>query len=478
MKVTFLVPPVVIGKLPAERSSGCTHVVYATPNIYELTLAAYVREQGHVVSYLDCVNRNIDINTLLSQVANNPADVYIIWTVNLSIANDTEIIKRIHLVSSLNKVVLVGPGASFFYKDCIPDEQTIVVHGEPELTVAELLNCFERKIEWKQIAGISYKQNDSFHRTAMRPLISDLDILPFPARDLLYGVDYRNPKLKAHPYTTMVTSRNCPHHCIYCVPSSLTFARELEYKTFNGKKPPVGLRSIENVAAELRLLKQEGYKAVTFVDDEFIWNENRTKAICAVLKEVGLVWSCQARVDTITERTAQWLSESNCLCVDLGVESFDDRILNYIHKGITSEQIYTAVFLLQKYKVPVKLNVLIGTCPLETKQTILHTLKEAKRLKTDQLMVNIVSPFPGTEFYKIAIENHWILRDQYVPTDVQRQSILSYPHLSSRQMERLLRRMNWSYYLNPSFVWKQIHRFHSVKDFIHACKSLKVKLIG
>ncbi len=478
MIVTFLVPPVVLGKLPAERSSGCTHVVYPTPNIYELTLAAYVREKGHSISYLDCVNRKIKIEGLLSQISQNPADVYIIWTVNLSIANDLDVIKRIHRVSPMIKVILVGPGASFFYKDCLIDEQTIVVHGEPELTVVELIDCWEKGIEWKQISGISYLQDGSFHRTTMRPLINDLDILPFPARDLLQGVNYRNPKLKTSPYTTMVTSRNCPHHCIYCVPSSLTFARELEYKTFNNKKPPIGMRSVDNVAAELRLLKQQGYKAVTFVDDEFIWNEKRTEAICSILKETGIVWSCQARVDTITDKIAQLLGESNCLCVDLGVESFDDHILEYIHKGITTKQIYSAVSLLQKYHVPIKLNVLIGTCPLETKQTILHTLREAKRLKTDQLMVNIVSPFPGTEFYKLAIENHWILNDQYIPTDVQRHSILNYPHLSAKQMERLLRCANWSYYLNPAFIWKQILRFHSMKDFIHACKSLKIKLIG
>ena len=109
-----------------------------------------------------------------------------------------------------------------------------------------------------------------------------------------------------------------------------------------------------------------------------------------------MVWGCEARVDAVTEPIARMLGESNCRYVDLGVESFDDDILKYIKKGITVSDIYKAINLLAKYDVPVKLNILIGSCPLETRQTVKHTLSEAKKLPVDQVMFNIVSPFPGT----------------------------------------------------------------------------------
>ncbi|MDE6307092.1 MAG: radical SAM protein, partial [Muribaculaceae bacterium] len=221
-----------------------------------------------------------------------------------------------------------------------------------------------------------------------------------------------------------------------------------------------------------------GYRAVGFMDDNFIWNEERTRAICDIMKRHGLVWGCEARVDAITEPIAEMLGSSGCRYIDLGVESFDDRILAYIKKGITSADIYRAIALLKKYKVPVKLNVLIGSCPLETKDTLRHTLREAKRLDVDQVMFNIVSPFPGTEFYTMAKENGWLATPDYVPTDVQRESILNFPELSARDMERILYRNNISFFFSPRLIWRQMKRFRSWGEFTSALRALRIKLWG
>ena len=477
LHVCFLVPPVLVGEHPAERSSGCTRVVYPTPNIYELQVAACV-EQHYSVSYVDCINRPQSIEQLLASVKQQPADVYMIWTVNLSVQNDIEVVRRIHEVVPQAWVLLLGAGATYFANECHVDEHTIVVHGEPEMTVMELLGKLNTQADWHETDGISYLLDGKHCRTKMRALMSDLDALPVPARHLVGDIVYRNPKLKRTPYVTMVTSRNCPFRCIYCVPSSLTFAREIEYKEHHNRKPPIAFRSTDKVAEEIRQLAAEGVKAIGFMDDNFIWNEERTKAICDVLRETGIVWGCQARVDAITEPIAQLLGASGCEYVDLGVESFNDEVLKYVHKGITSAQIYEAIRLLQQYHVPVKLNILIGTSPLETKQTIKDTIRKAKKLHVDQLMINIVSPFPGTQFYHMALENGWLKDGVYTPTDVQRESILNYPHLTSRQMERLLFTSNLSYFLSPRFVWKQMRRFRSWSDFTHALRSLKIKLFG
>ena len=309
-------------------------------------------------------------------------------------------------------------------------------------------------------------------------LLRNLDELPFPARHLLGERVYHNPKIKITPYTPVVTSRQCPFKCIYCVPSSLTFAREIEFRRNSGRKPPVSFRSVENVEKELEQLAAQGYRSIGFMDDNFIWNEKRTKALCEVLRKYDFRWGCQARVDAITEPIARMLGESKCDYVDLGVESFNDEILKYIKKDITREQIYNAVGLLKKYKVPVKLNILIGTSPLETKESLRDTLRQARKIGADQIMFNIVSPFPGTEFYNLAKENGWIVTGDYVPTDVQRSSIVSFPNLSNRDMEKILFRANLRYFLSPSFVWKQLRRFHDLNEFFCALKALRIKLFG
>ena len=156
----------------------------------------------------------------------------------------------------------------------------------------------------------------------------------------------------------------------------------------------------------------------------------------------------------------------------------EELTVKYIKKDITREQIYNAVGLLKKHKVPVKLNILIGTSPLETKESLRDTLRQARKIGADQIMFNIVSPFPGTEFYNLAKENGWIVTGDYVPTDVQRSSIVSFPNLSNRDMEKILFKANLRYFLSPSFVWKQLRRFHDLNEFFCALKALRIKLFG
>lgn len=478
MNLTFLIPPVLDGNHPAERTSGCTRVVYATPNIYELTVAAILEEAGHQVQYKDFIYYNQTKQDFIDFLKQDNSLIYCFWTVNLSIENDLLISQLIREYHPDAYVLFMGPGPTFFIDKCLVHERNIVVRGEPDMTVKELADAIFNGQDWQQIDGISYLKDGIKQNNRPHAMLKNLDELPFPARHFIEDKVYRNPKLKLTPYTAVVTSRNCPFKCIYCVPSSLTFAREIENRNENGKKPLISYRSVESVEEELKILYEQGYKAIGFMDDNFIWTEKRTLALCEILKKYNFKWGCQARVDAITENIAKALGESGCLYVDLGVESFDDEILKFIKKGINREQIYEAIRLLKKYKVPVKLNILIGTSPLETKETLKDTLKRAKALKVDQIMFNIVSPFPGTEFYQMAKDNGWITTGDYVPTDVQRHSILSYPHLSADEMEKILFRNNLKYFFSPYFIFSQMKRFSSVKEFAYALKVLKVKLFG
>lgn len=482
MKLTFLIPPALDGKQPAERTAGCTRVVYVAPNIYELTVMALLEESGYKndLHYRDFIYANEGKESFEKFLSEDKSDVYYIWAVNLSLDNDALAIELIRKYNPKAKVVFIGPGPTYFTSKCIKGENDYVVRGEPDLTVLELTNALRDGSDLAEIKGISYFKDGKIVNNPPRALMRELDLLPLPARHFIADKRYHNPKLKIGPYTTAVTSRNCPYRCIYCVPSSLTFAREIEYKKENGTKPPISFKSTARIAEEMKTIAAAGYKAVGFMDDNFIWNKQRTREICTIMQEYGLLWGCQARVDAITDEIAKMLGESGCKYVDLGVESFDDEILKYVKKGITSEQIFSAIKSLKKYKVPVKLNILIGCSPLETKETIKQTLATVKKLNVDQVMFNIVSPFPGTEYYKLCKENGWIGTDngEYVPTDVQRESILNFPHLTSKEMERLLYKNNLSYFLSPKFIWKQMKRFSSWEEFTYALKALKIKLFG
>lgn len=482
MKVTFVIPPCFTpGLAPAERSAGCTRIVYPFPNIYELTAAAVLEAEGYDVALADFVYEARTEAQFSAWAEADHSDVYALWGVNLSIPDDCRAISILHQAHPGARFIMMGPAGTYFPdKLLLPTApaEVIIVRGEPEATLTQLMAALRDGADYTALRGITFLQDGKARRNPPQPLIKDADSLPFPARHLLAPRQYHNPKLKTGPYTTMLTSRNCPFHCIFCVPSSLTFARELDYRHDHGRKPPIGFRSVQSVERELDMLAAQGYKAIGFVDDNFIWNEERTLALCDALRRHGMVWGCQARADAITEPIARALGQSGCRYVDLGIESFDPKALEYVHKGITVEQIYQAIDLLKKHGVPVKLNILIGTSPFETEQSINDTITKAKALDVDQVMINIVSPFPGTEFYDRALANGWIEGGEYRPTNVQRESILNYPHLTARQMERLLFRNNLRFFLSPRFVWKHLRRFRSAREFWEAAKALRHKLFG
>lgn len=454
-------------------------MVYAMPNIYELTAAACVENMScrPEVSYRNFVLEDCGRRHFEQFIKSDTSDVYIFWTVNLSLDTDIEAVRLIRAKGRRCTVIFIGPGATYYTRRCLHAGVDYVVRGEPEESLVSLLRHLERGTVPADVAALSLLRDGDIVETPAAAPSTDFDRLPFPARHFTEGVRFFNPKLKTGPYTTILTSRNCPYHCIYCVPSSLTFAREIEHRKATGCKPPVSMRSVESVDRELDLLQAQGYKAIGIVDDNFIWNHERTRRLCESLHRHGMVWGCQARADAIDDETAMMLAQSGCRYVDLGIESFDDDILRYIHKGLTADCIRRAIRCLARHGVPVKANVLIGSSPLETRRTVLYTLAELRRLPVDQIMVNIVSPFPATEYYDMAVRNGWLREGHYSPRDVQHEASLELPNLSAHDMERLLRRANLQFFLSPQFVIRQLRRFTSFQEFVWALKALRRKLL-
>ncbi len=190
-------------------------MVYPIPNIYELTVAAEVEATAFcTVEYHDFVHQRTTARQFERWLASDNADVYLIWVVNLSIENDLAAVRLIHTHRPTATVLLLGPGPTHFTDQCLPREQgrTIVVRGEPDATVVELLDVLNRDGDLHSVRGIAFRDTDSeVYISAPRPLLTDLDALPLPARHLIAQRRFYNPKLKVDRYTTAFTSRNCPY---------------------------------------------------------------------------------------------------------------------------------------------------------------------------------------------------------------------------------------------------------------------------
>jgi anaerobic magnesium-protoporphyrin IX monomethyl ester cyclase len=262
---------------------------------------------------------------------------------------------------------------------------------------------------------------------------------------------------------------------------SISWARELEWKKFNPGKPPVTKRSAENIISEFKLLAKQGYKEFSIIDDMFIWDRERIMKICRGIAPLKIRYGILARADHIQdEELVKALAKSGCQYVDLGVESFDQKVLDYVKKDLDVKKVYRAVELLNKYRITPKINIMFGTAPIETRESILKTIKQAKDLPVDFCMFSIATPFPGTEFEKLAKEHHWLNKDYdriYKNLDPAKKALVSYKNLKDKDLEELALKANRDFYIRPKILLKQLRRTSSIKGLKQGAETF-MKLVS
>lgn len=458
MKACFVVSPVQNKKMIPERLFGCSYTVYPMPNLAILYAASVLDKRGVKVQLFD--GSKIPEKEFYKNLPT--ADYYIFHTVLLSAPQDIKVAK---IISKNNQVIFFGPHPTYNPKDFLLNENCFVARGEADLLISEIILSKNPT----SLSGVSYLKGKKVFNNKSQGIIENLDQLPFPMRSLDEN-KYRSLKLKDSKFTVVLASRQCAYRCYYCVPNSISWARELEWKNWAKKsgKPPVRVRSVKNILAEVKELVGQGYKEISFIDDQFVWDKNRTINLCNGLKKLGIEYGVLARADRLTdEQTVRALAESGCKYVDIGVESFDQKVLDDIKKDLRVETIYKAVDLLNQYKITPKLNIMFGTSPFETKETLKSYIKKTLDLPVNYCMYSIATPFPGTEFEKIAKQNHWIKKDIdiYKDLDPARKSLINYPNLSDQMLEKITALAYRKFYLRPKIIIRQLTKIKSFSSF-------------
>lgn len=475
MKINFLTPPPLDGNPPAERIFGCNYGLYSQPNIFVLYPATVLKNAGHSVKVTDLVAENYNEKKFLDYIRNDDSNIYVFYTVFLSKKTDLIAKEKIRELKKGAKFIYIGTEPTANPEDFVDKDDVIVIRGESEETILELIEALVKGKRIKNIKGISHFFKKVINNPP-RPPIEDLNKLPIPDRTLIRRDKYYNPKFP-NPFTVMLTSRGCFGQCYYCVPCSLSFAREIEYKKQFKNKPKPRQRSAENIIKELKLLHKQGYKSIYFVDDQFFWwDKKRMIEIMKGLKEYGFRWGALSRADMLLdEDVIKAMAETNCDLIDIGIESFDQKILDFIKKGEKVEVYYKAIALLKKHGIEPEINVLLAASPLETKETIRKTLDEVKKLDCKYVLISICTPFPHTEFHDVAKKEGWMTGKEYQPIDPIRSSQISYPHLTKEELDEIIRNAYKEFYFRPKYVFKQLLEIRSFGDLVNKMKvALKI----
>lgn len=290
------------------------------------------------------------------------------------------------------KFIIGGPGpailaSSKFYES----GYSVICHGEGERTIVELMKAFEYGLPLEDVNGISFLRDDQEIITRPRDPIENLDDIPFPARDLLDMQKYLSiwKERMGVASTQIVSSRGCPFSCRFC--SRNVFGRKTRSMSF------------DRVIEEMRLIYDK-YKAemIFFDDDLFTLDRKRVFDFCDAMEKrlPGKRWWAQARVDTIDLEMLIRMKQAGCTSLMFGVESGSQRILDFLGKDITVEQIRKAFQWVNEVGIYGGMYLIVGV-PGETQQDIDMTKKIIYELKPKSIDVCFLTPVPGTEIYEM-----------------------------------------------------------------------------
>lgn len=226
--------------------------------------------------------------------------------------------------------------------------------GEGEEALSELVASMERGVRDTTTRNIWFKEAGEVIRNPVRPLIEDLDVLPYPDKSLFEPhIPIRDGKYM------MMTSRGCPYQCTYC------YNNVLRRSVYGAEKKYVRQRSVESVIEELKIMKARfAFKNIAFMDDCFVMNRKWFREFAErYKKEIALPYSCMAYTGQIDDEMGELLKDSGCNRMMFGVQTMDRKTREEVLKRSfeTDEKIKKAVSVCDRLEIPYSLDHIFGT---------------------------------------------------------------------------------------------------------------------
>ncbi len=361
-------------------------------------IASFLNANGYDVNILDLEAENISFEKAINKVIDYNPDLVGFSCLTPQYTYLTKFAKKIKEYDEQVITVFGGPHPSAMPVEVISNSFIdFVVTGEGEITMLELARCVEGKVKLSNLSGIVYKKNRKIIQNSTRRYIKDLDIIPFPARHLLNMEHYTFPFFDSKLRTTNIMgSRGCPYNCNFC------------YKGIFGNKWRG--RNPENIVKEIELLIEKyNIEGIYFTDDTFNLSHPWVKKLCELLKNgVKIEWGAGGiRADMVTYEILKIMKDSGCRWIGIGVESGDQKILNWANKGLKIQQIIKAFKLCKSLNIKTFAYFMIGF-PFETRDSLMKTIQLIKLIRPNDRYVSICMPWPGTKLYNLSKNRGWI----------------------------------------------------------------------
>ncbi len=474
MDILFISPPISVderyGKTVGEAGG---HL----PPLGLAALAAYTRERGLTVDIIDSLVHNYTVEDVINEIRDKRPKTVCISAITAVFNRSVECAKKILEEFPETLVIIGGHHATIMSKEIMTkyDCFDILVYGEGEITLHDILQNFKSKEENKEtllsdknllesIDGIVFKHNGEVIKNKERKQIEDIDILPFPARDLLPMNKYipLPNQYKRLPSIHMLAIRGCPFSCDFCSNNAIFGQR------FRSRSPQKVVEEIKH------LIEIYGAKEISFWDDLLTVNKRWVNELCdEILKEkIDITWTCYARADCVSPELLKKMKKAGCWNIFYGFETGNQELLDNINKRIKVQQIREAVKWTKDAGIEIRASFMIGL-PGETPELGEQTVDFAIELDPDYAQFCINTPFPGTKLYENA--SKWGTFDN---TDFDKFTIwepifLPYGYKDKEQLMMIEKKAFRRFYLRPKYIFNRLQKINSMDDIKRYLKGFR-----
>jgi radical SAM superfamily enzyme YgiQ (UPF0313 family) len=417
-------------------------------------LAAVLEREGYPVKIIDAQALRLNSSELRAQLEKERPDIIGATAVTPTIYDAMNAIKIGKKACPEAFTILGGPHATFLpirtLREC--SQLDAVCIGEGEETMLDLTRALERNGNLANVRGIAYRKGKKVAKNLPRPLISDLDSLPFPARHLLPMDKYT---VLGNPYRTAVllSSRGCPFNCVFCS-SSRIFG-----KKFRARSAKNTVDEMEHIVEKYKIHQME------FADDTFTLIKKRVEDICYEIVKRGLdvTWACSSRADTVTKDLLIKMRKAGCSLIFYGIESASQRVLNLMNKGEKLRQIVKAIRWTKEAGIEAYGSFILGF-PGESRAELEATIKFAKKIGIDFAEFSTITAFPGSPLYETAKKENALLTEDWSQYTGGKPNVVN-PEIPPRQLAKYLARAYISFYTWPRVVFHHLlkGRFRFIK---------------
>ena len=382
---------------------------YLPPPYGLLQLAGYLETKMPEadIEVLDCQAMSLEWKGLEKRIASFEPDI--VATSGFATCNAYVDARTLETAKKLNPEILTVAGGQHFSATAQESlekypEIDVIIRGEGEKTLVELTKAIGKNSDLSGISGISFRKKHKILHNKSRPLIDDLDKLPFPGyhfvKDYAHLYHFTMMAGSKARYGMVEASRGCTHRCTFCS----------QWKHWQGS---CRYKSVKRVVDEIEFLYNEyGSRLLWLTDDNFGLGK-QMENLCDELIKRGfsddITCFMQARCDDVV-RHQHLLSKMNRAGINwllLGVESHSQKNLEIFRKGTKPEEAVTAVRLLKQNDIFCQTTCIIGERK-DSHESIEDLRQFVNELDPDLAIFMILTPFPGTDLYELAKHNGWI----------------------------------------------------------------------